>query len=622
MRGMNRCLATATLLAAILFSTGRSEKSTGTFEALMEKHIQALGGEKAIDSIHSLIINSEIEMIGTGLKGTMKSYQLEPCLMYSEIALGFFTIKRGFDGDRMWLIDQNGKLQFQQDEESKRDKVTSCLIDSYGYISPGADVAVSVLEPDTLDGTLCEVIELVPGNGNRCILYLDENTYLVTALAIDTRQGMIRQTYADYRTVGGVKIPFFTRTEQTAIKQSIEIRTQSIDYNPRIDPVIFLPPVHDVKDYRFGEGHSSLDVAFSYRNRHIYLNVRLDDSDTGEWFMLDSGAGMTVIDSRIADGFDLKRGGTIPGAGAAGTADFELVRIPPFSIRGISFTGQTGISYPISELTKRFSDIEVGGILGYDFLSRFVTRIEYDRRVISFFEPDSFTRSVTAISLDAPLIHNIFAVRGTLEDTCSGTFLIDTGANHSMLLRGFIEENLITEGRHVIDVAILGAGGEESASLARFGSIEIGGIVIRDPVMALSTSDQGIGAFEGISGIIGNDLLEKFTVTLDYKNQRVLLEQNERFEEPVHRDRSGMILVRREDGCVMVHLVIPGAPAEKAGIRAGDEILSIDGQNAFGFESLEEIMMIFEAESGTERNLEIRRGDETIRLTVVLDTYI
>lgn len=615
-------LAAGGLVAASRVDTCRAEKRSGGFETLIGKHIEALGGMEAIGSIRSLVTISEIEILGTDMKGVTKSYVLEPCLSYTEITLGFFTVKQGFDGEHLWLIDTNGKVQFQQDEESLRNQVTSCMLDGFRYLSPEPNVAVTVMEPDTIDGIPCEVIELVPAGGNPCTIYLDAATYLIAATIIESSLGTVRQTYGDYRDVAGIPMPFFTRMQQMAVNQTIESRTRSIVPNAAIDPIIFVPPRRDVKDYRFTEGHSSEEIPFLYRNRHIYLPVKLEEGDVRQWFMLDSGAGMTVVDSRLAAELDLKKGGTMPAAGAGGMADFQLVRIPPFEIEGISFSGQTGISYPISELTSRFSDIAVGGILGYDFLSRFATRIDYERSIISFFEPDSFAPPDTAYGVDAPLVHNVFGTRGTLEDTCGGTFLIDTGANQSMLQQAFVTENSLTEGRKVLEISILGAGGEESASLARFGSLAFGGLVLRKPVMALSSGTQGIGAFEGISGIIGNDILEKFTVTLDYKNQRILLERNARFEESAFRDRCGMILARDDSAGVQVYTVIPGTPADRAGIRSGDEILSIDGKDTAAFESLEEITELFEAETGTRRRLEIRRAGGTLQVTVVLERYL
>jgi hypothetical protein len=177
--------------------------------------------------------------------------------------------------------------------------------------------------------------------------------------------------------------------------------------------------------------------------------------------------------------------------------------------------------------------------------------------------------------------------------------------------RSFAEENRLTEGRTVLEIALLGAGGEESAALARFDSIEIGGMAIPRPVLALSASEEGIGAFAGIGGIIGNDILEQFTVTLDYRNQRIFLEKNARFGEPTLRDRSGMSLAV-EDGRIVVH----------PGIRPGDEIVSIDGVSAGSYERVDEIAMLFEAAEGTERRLVIKRGGETVSVTVVLDSYL
>lgn len=615
-------LATLFAAAGMGAAPSRAERPAGGLDELIEKHIEALGGAEAVDAIRSLVVTSEIEIVGTGMKGVMKTYSRKPCLSYTEVTLGILTIKQGFDGERRWMVDTNGKVQFRRDEESRRNQITSCLLDSYAYLSPGEDVAVTVLEPDTIDGTFCETIKMVPRGGNPCVIHLDAATSLITATVIESSLGTIRQTYDDYRDVAGVRMPFFSSTHQAAADQTIESRVRSIVPNAELDPIIFMPPARDVKDYRFTKGHAAEGIPFHYRNRHIYLRVTFGEGDVRQWFMLDSGAGMTVVDSRIAAALDLEKGGVMPGAGAGGMAEFQLVRIPPLEIAGISFSAQTGISYPISELTSRFSDIEVGGILGYDFLSRFTTRIDYAQSRISFFEPDSFAPPDSAHTVDAPLVHNIFAAPGILENTYSGTFLIDTGANQSLLQRAFVTENRLTEDRKIVDIVLLGAGGEERGALARFASLALGGVTLREPVMALSSGTQGIGAFEGISGIIGNDILEKFTVTFDYTHQRVFLERNERFGEPAFRDRSGLTFARDEETGVRVHLVMPGTPADRAGIRAGDEILRIDGREIGNFETLEEITALFEGPAGTERRLEVRRDGRTLHITVVLEEYL
>jgi hypothetical protein len=244
-------------------------------------------------------------------------------------------------------------------------------------------------------------------------------------------------------------------------------------------------------------------------------------------FLLDSGAGMTVIDSAVAAMMRLPHGGILPGAAAGGMADFSMTRIPGFTIAGVELLEQTAISFPVSGLLKEMEGMEIGGILGYDFLSRFVTRIDFERALLSCFEPDSFAAPVGATVLEAPLAHNIFTLSASLDGT-EGLFYLDTGANSSLIQGTFVDSAGLARGRRTQPIEIRGAGGEEEAALCRFDSLRIGDYVLAQPVLAITRGGEGISALKNVDGIIGNDILERFTVTLDYRRQRVFLEKNAR----------------------------------------------------------------------------------------------
>jgi hypothetical protein len=154
-------------------------------------------------------------------------------------------------------------------------------------------------------------------------------------------------------------------------------------------------------------------------------------------------------------------GDKINGAGIGGTTYCYMTRIPGFKVEGIEFSAQTLIALPLGNITTRFSNIETSGILGYDFLSRFITEINYEDKTISFFEPDSFKYTGTGQIMDAPLIHKVFSTKCTLNGEFDGTFMIDTGANSSMLLHGFAEKNNLFSGRKLASVSVVGAGGEK-----------------------------------------------------------------------------------------------------------------------------------------------------------------
>jgi predicted aspartyl protease len=497
-----------------------------------------------------------------------------------------------------------------------------CLLESQDYLFGGADFELRQAGKDTVDGTPCEVLDLEVNGGTPCRIYLSDSTLLIKRLEIKAPEGRAIETFGDYRRVDGVMLPFLARTEMPALGQRIEIRYVTITPNPSIDPVVFLPPATDVKDYRFAKGSSAEGIPFEYKYRHLFMPARIAGSADRLTFLLDSGASMTVIDSTVAARMKLPFGGKIPGAGAGGTADFYMVKLPGLAIDGIEFSEQTAIANPIAGLLKSFEETEIGGVLGYDFLSRFTTSIDYERRLLSFFEPDSFVARGGAVAVEAPLLHNIFSLPVAIDGKYRGTFLLDTGANSSVIQGSFAKKNGLTEGRRTVEIAVRGAGGAEEASLCRLDSLAIGGVTLRSPVLAIVSGTKGLSALEAVDGVIGNDVLERFTVTLDYKKQQVYLEPNARSGEQFYRDRAGLQLIRKDTGAIAVAAVLSGAPADAAGLKADDVILAVGGKQASTFPSIEELMKLFEAKDGTKYRIDISRDGKKQSIDLTLRQYL
>ncbi len=76
------------------------------------------------------------------------------------------------------------------------------------------------------------------------------------------------------------------------------------------------------------------------------------------------------------------------------------------------------------------------------------------------------------------------------------------------------------------------------------------------------------------------------------------------------------IQVAARDDAVVVTRVFPDSPAERAGMRAGDRLLAVDGTPAHGGE-LEAVLNGIRGRQGTEVTLRVRRGTETPRNTVL-----
>ena len=112
--------------------------------------------------------------------------------------------------------------------------------------------------------------------------------------------------------------------------------------------------------------------------------------------------------------------------------------------------------------------------------------------------------------------------------------------------------------------------------------------------------------------LFGAYVLGRFHVVLDYERDRLILEPNARFGTPQRTDASGMLLICDEEDASIrrVAFVVPGGPADRAGIRRGDELLEIDGEPATsrGLHATRELFL----KSGTYELL-MRRGSETTK---------
>lgn len=87
----------------------------------------------------------------------------------------------------------------------------------------------------------------------------------------------------------------------------------------------------------------------------------------------------------------------------------------------------------------------------------------------------------------------------------------------------------------------------------------------------------GFFASRGLSGNIGTEILRRFIVTLDVPANKLFIRPDADFSEPMVFDRAGVSVLPHDDGW-RAEFVIPGGPADQAGIAAGDLVISLNGK--------------------------------------------
>jgi len=641
-------------LAFTVNAKSSQEDENKRISSILKSCVDAMGGDTALRAITSTITTAEVEIEGTGFKGTIKSYFSKPCLMYTELSLMMFKFKTGFDGENAWVVDNNGKVLINKDPDVSKNYLLNCTFNRYELLYSPEKFTTKLEEPDTVDGAICDVINYTIEDVGNYTIYIDRKTHLIKKTVTTAGITTVETIYRDYKTVNGIMMAFQTESFVVQLLKKMKMRYTSIEINQPIDPAIFFPPSTDVVDYRFTNEAGVSTIKMKLHNGHIFIPVRLktkpNRSDTSsvrnltasEWqnepvlFMLDSGASKSFIDSTYATKLGFELGEGIPGAGAGGTAYFYTAKVPGFRVGDIEFKEQTIFSFPIGNIAKRFTGLTLGGMLGYDFLSRFITEINFEDSTITFYQPDTFNvfqekmnsieidqpeKSVKSCTIDAPLLNNIFSFRAIINDSISGRFLLDTGANASILFKNFISRHNLNP-TSPIEVSIFGAGGEQKTILSRTNSIRICEFTIDEPIFSFSQEKVGIGTFDKVDGIIGNNILSRFNVTLNYKDQKVILTRNSLFSKPFFMDKSGIIPEITEDGSIRVHYTIKSAPAYRAGIRHGDIIIKANGYRLSGKEGLKKLGKLLSGRDGKTITMVIKRKGKVIRLRLRLKKYI
>jgi len=271
----------------------------------------------------------------------------------------------------------------------------------------------------------------------------------------------------------------------------------------------------------------------------------------------------------------------------------------------------------------------IDGVIGYDFISRFVVEIDYDKQVINLYDPHQYEYrghgEIVPISLEGNIPKISASVILPDGQRVDGQFTIDTGARNALVLA-----KPFHEGHHMLDAVSrhidaswgMGVGGQSKETIGRIGSIQIGKLSLPDTLTNFSFDTRGAFADPDLNGNIGGELLRRFTVIFDYANKRMILEPNRHFNEPFDFDMSGLLIVAGGSDLrtFKVKNVVPNTPASEAKILEGDQIAAIDGRAAREF-TLEQIRVLFRQDGQTHK-LTIDRGGKQITATLKLRKLI
>lgn len=588
--------------------------------------LAATGGEK-----------SWRRLAGSSLRGTSTESGVEGTVdaWVGREGTRFVTTQKGDRreevslGAQAWLLDWNGHVRSYQGRDLA-DMRAGALIHALLYAGAAADLASS--HPSaTIDSKEPGhvVIKLAPEGTAPIDVVIDDATHLPAKFVRKAYDDTIVVTPSDWRTVKGVKVPF--KLEESGGEDATADAVVMSDVAPAKkapDPPLSRP-VDGPSDVAFASGHVALAIPFNFENDHLMVDASVNGRPP-LWFMLDTGAEATYVNKPRMVELGLEPFGARTVSGGGNTADSSFTKVDRLEVGGVVLKGQRASVLDMTGLEKIYGR-KMGGILGYDFFSRFVVRVDYGTKTIDLLDPGSFTAPASAKPLPFVLEEGHPHVAATIAvptaPSIPADMVVDSGAaDTANLCAPFVKANKLLElARNKPPGAPNTMAGSEKEFFAqtsvrgKLSGLTLGPFTVQEIPNNLMVGTTGAYASTAFSGTIGQGVLKRFTTIYDYSRSLILLEPNADFDKPFppRRTFGATFLSEGADyDAFRITGIRKGSPAEGLGLHKDDLITEIDGKPASSFH-LADIRQTFTTE-GAHHALKVKRGEADMEFDVVV----
>ena len=310
----------------------------------------------------------------------------------------------------------------------------------------------------------------------------------------------------------------------------------------------------------------------------VILRARLGNFPDTLSFVLDTGSSGISLDSTTAEILELKptpTERTIRGIAGIRKVSFlynQQLHFPGLVIDNLDFHIN---DYSI--LTAVYGE-RIDGIIGYSVLSRYIMKLDYDSLKLDFYSKGTI-RYPRGGFLLKPSVNMLVAQTAKVRDaeTINSRFLYDMGAGVCMLLtKDFVNDSdFISKKRKRWIKEGEGLGGKIDMELTVIKEVKLGPYRFRNVPVYIFDDVNNVTSYPYLGGLIGNDILRRFNIILNYEKSDIYLIPNTHYYDLFDYSYAGIELYLIQ-GIIVIGDVAEGSPAEKAGIKEGDQVIAVN----------------------------------------------
>jgi hypothetical protein len=383
--------------------------------------------------------------------------------------------------------------------------------------------------------------------------------------------------------------------------------------------VTLLFPMNDVCSQQAGVPHPACllsTLPFQVLNGGtILVKIQLGNYPDSLNFIFDTGSDGISLDSATCERLHMDSkpsDKTVKGIAGIRSVRFvynERIRLPDLEVDSVDLhVNDYGI------LTSAYGD-NVDGILGNSFLSRFIVKIDYDSSKIYLYSkgPIKYPRGGF---LSHPVIVSLPVESARVKENADilARFYFDTGAGLCLLFSSdFVNDSTLfsTKKREPVETLAQGPGGKTSMKQTTVKDFRFGPYHFRNVPAYIFEDQYNVTSYPSMAGLIGNDLLRRFNIILNYPKREIYLVPNSHFRDLFDYSYTGLTILL-EDGEIRVADVIRNSPAYKAGLKEDDVIVGVDNNFTGNMQAYKKLLQTV----GEKVRVYIRRKNELIELKI------
>lgn len=467
---------------------------------------------RATHGVDAATIETSGTISGDGLNGTFHSWRAGDRERDDE-SLGPRQETTLRVGDRIWVRNSNGNVQ-ELTGILRRHALTEEFVDSGAFLH--APERARFTGFGTIGDRRTWNVEVNADGGEPETLWVDVQSGLPLRTEYLDGDGPTYIDNSDWRDVGGMKIAFHAVTSDGEHDFDTIQQTASIVLGKPIDPAVFAPLAGK---RLIADGVQTVPLIDD--GTRIACTVRIGGKPYA--FLIDSGSGNVLLDSRVARETGIGEEGALEVRGAVRAGGLHVALLPRLTIGAAALPD---LVVSTLDLGVAAGHTRVDGILGYPFFAESLVQLDFAHHLMRFGPPGSFAPAGDRIALDTDreIPEAVFGIDGSVE----APFIVDTGNSGELLLYApFVDRHpaLAPPLGSGAGSSYVGIGGTDRTYGTRLGAFRLGTITLPGQAADVIVAKNGAFADRIDAGNVGLGLLRKFTVTFDFANHAMYIER-------------------------------------------------------------------------------------------------